>query len=145
MIRNRKGVIGLPIRLAVTFLILSLFVPAAMTMMDDLDEQTKISATKNEAETVCDHIKRAYYAGNGSRSTMDVNVIGSMCLAIGGEGSDAYTVRILSDDTEKEKIYLQRPSVRIIGEPIFVTGNVTLSFSCTEKNGIYGVEVVRIA
>lgn len=141
MILNRKGVVGFPMRLAITFLILSLFVPVAFTMMNDLDERSQVSAAKYEAEKIGDSVKKMYYSGIGSTCTVDVELTNKSCLVIGGEGSDAYTIRIMIDDSEKERTYLQRPSVKLICDPIYLQGNCTLSLTCVAENGIYGVEV----
>jgi len=60
---------------------------------------------------------------------------------LGGEGSDSYCISILIDDTVFEKLYLQRPSVKLLGDPVYVMGNKTVSAECVIENGIYGVKV----
>ena len=133
--------IDLPIWLVVTFLILAVFVPVALHMVDDLGKDSAAAYGKSEAEKVENVIKRAYYSGAGSSDTVSVSLSGGTCLVIGGNGSDAYCITVLLDDTVVEKVYLQKPSVKIIGEPLYVMGKRTLSVECVMESGIYGVKV----
>jgi hypothetical protein len=137
--------LGFPIRLAVTFLILSLAVPGMLCMVDDLNDESGVSATASEAEKISGAVSRAYYSGVGGISTVNVSVGHEYSIVIGGEGSNAYSLAVFSGDTEKERSYLQRPSVRIMNdEPLWVSGEHTLQCRCVSYNGTYGVEVTVI-
>jgi hypothetical protein len=120
-------VIDLPIWLVVTFLILAVFVPVALNMMDNLEKDSVTSAAKAEAGRIEDTIKGAYYSGAGSTDTVSVSLSGGSCLVLGGEGSDSYCITILLDDVVIEKLYLQRPSVRFLGDPQYVMGDRVVS------------------
>ncbi|MCL2334039.1 MAG: hypothetical protein FWC52_04530 [Candidatus Methanoplasma sp.] len=133
--------IDLPIWLVVTFLILAVFVPVALNMMGDLQEDSAVSAARAESEKIEDAVKRTYYSGAGSTDTVSISLSGGMCLLLGGEGSDSYCISIMHDDTVVEKNYLQRPSVKFLGDPLYVMGNRTLSIECVIVGGVYGVEV----
>jgi ABC-type Fe3+-hydroxamate transport system substrate-binding protein len=133
--------IGFPLRLAVTFLILALFVPVAVSMVSDLEENSSAASGKAEAEKIADAAKRTYYSGVGSTDTVSVSLSSRSCLIIGGEGSDSYSISILFDDKVIEKVFLQRPSVKFLGEPIYLMGNATISMKCVIDNGVYGVRV----
>ncbi|MDR2698689.1 MAG: hypothetical protein LBB30_03305 [Candidatus Methanoplasma sp.] len=133
--------IGFPMRLAVTFLILALFVPVTIGMMDGMERDSAVSVAKTEAERIADTIKRTYYSGAGSTDTVGISLSGGSCLVIGGEGSDSYCISILLDDTVAERIYLQRPTVRFLGDPVHVMGIGTVSVECVNENGVYGVKV----
>jgi hypothetical protein len=134
-------VIDLPIWLVVTFLILAMFVPLTLNMVDDLENDSAASAARSEAEKIEDSVKRSYYSGIGSIDTVSVSISGGSCLILGGEGSDSYCISVLLDDTVAEKIYLQRPSVKFLGEPLYVMGERTLSVECVIEDGTYGVKV----
>jgi len=133
--------IGFPMRLAVTFLILALFVPVAIGMLDGMEKDSSVSAARAEAGKIADTAKRAYYSGAGSADTAGISLSGGSCLVIGGDGSDSYCISILLDDTVVEKIYLQRPSVKFLGEPVHIMGIRTVSVECVNDNGVYGVKV----
>lgn len=133
--------IDLPIWLVVTFLILAVFVPVAMSMTDDLQEDSAVSAARAEAGKIENAVKEAYYSGDGSGDTVTVSLSGGTCLLLGGEGPDSYCISIMRDDTVVEKLYLQRPSVKFLGDTLYVLGDRTLSVECTASDSTYGVEV----
>jgi len=133
-----------PVWLAVTFLILAIFVPVALSMVDGLEKDSAASAAKAEAERIENSVKRTYYSGIGSMDTVSVSLSGRSCLVVGGEGSDSYCISIMHDDAVFEKLYLQRPSVKFLGDPLYVTGNRTVSVECILENGVYGVKVSAI-
>ncbi len=133
--------IDLPITLVVTFLILAVCVPVASGMMDDFGKGSTVSAAKAEAERIDDAVKKAYYSGAGSTGTVAVSLSGGACLVLGGEGSDSYCISIVVDDIVEEKMYLQRPSVKFLGEPTYIMGNRTISIECAIDGGSYGVKV----
>ena len=142
---DRKGVVGLPLRLAMTFLILSISVPAVMYMVDDLQEDSDLSLLRYESTRLSDTMTTAYYSGEGSVQTISVSIKYNSSLVIGGEGKDAFCISILVDNQEKEKHYLERPSVRILNEQLHISGNRTLQCRCVSVDGVYGVEVTVIA
>jgi hypothetical protein len=114
-------------------------------MVDNLNDESGISSAASEAEKISDAVSRAYYSGVGGSNTVNVSVGHEYSIVIGGEGSDAYSIAIFSEDTEKERLYLQRPSVRIMNrEPLEISGERTLLCKCVSYGGIYGVEVTVI-
>jgi hypothetical protein len=138
---GRKAMIGFPMRLAVAFLILSVSVPILSEMVDNIENDNSVIAASNEAEKISDAITRTYYAGVGGSCTINVD-IGSDCyLSIGGKDSFAYTIGIFLGDVEKERLYLQRPTVQIFGDRLDISGQITLSVECVKVDGEYGVEV----
>ena len=133
--------VDFPVWLAVTFLILAIFVPVAISMVDGLEKESTASAAKAEAEKIGNTVKKTYYSGAGSADTVNVSLSGGSCLMLGGEGSDSYCISIMLGDTVVEKSYLQRPSVKFLGDPLYVMGNRTISVECTIEDGVYGVKV----
>ena len=142
---NKKGVIGLPLRLAMTFLILSISVPVVAYMVEDLRDDSDISLLRNEASKISNTISQAYYSGEGGIFTVEVSVKSDCKLTIGGEGKDAYSIGLFSGDTEKDRIYLQRPSAKIVNGSLDISGDRTLQCKSVQIGGTYGVEVSIIA
>jgi hypothetical protein len=138
---NRKGMIGFPLRLAVTFLILSLAVPPLIYMANDFQDEADISSVRSEADRISDTATRLYYLGIGSSSVIKVSIIGDCYISIGGVGSYAYSIGIFMDDTEEERIFLERPTVRFIGDHLEISGNRTLELRCLNSSEGYGIEV----
>lgn len=137
---NRKGMIGMPIRLAITFLILAITVPLLLGVVDDLRDDVKASDLMVEADIVIKTAEKAYYAGIGSTFTANVSIDHNSRLIIGGEGSDAYTVRMIYGDKEIGKIVMDRPLVKISKE-VSVSGVNILMFVCVHDESGSAVEV----
>ncbi len=141
MIKDKKGIIGLPMRLAIAFLILSISVPAIYGMANDIEDKDHLMSATKEAERVSETITKAYYAGIGGKYALDVNITSECHLSIGGEGTQSYTIGIFLDDIEKGRIYLERPTVCIFGDGLDIYGYATIYIECVELNGIYGIGV----
>ena len=141
---NRKGMIGMPVRLAVTFLILAITVPLLMGVTDDLREDVGASDLMVQAGIVSETAGKAYYAGIGSAFTVNVSIDHNSRLIIGGDGSDAYTVRMIYGDKETGKIVMDRPLVKISKE-ISVSCENTLMFVCVRDGSGSAVEVSVVA
>ncbi|HKM14288.1 MAG TPA: hypothetical protein VJY42_05205, partial [Candidatus Methanomethylophilaceae archaeon] len=113
---NRKGMIGMPVRLAITFLILAITVPLLMGVADDLRNDVEASDLAVQADIVTKTAEKAYYAGIGSEFTANVSIDHNGRLIIGGDGSDAYCVRMIYGDKETGKVVMDRPLVKISKE-----------------------------
>jgi hypothetical protein len=110
-------------------------------MVSSLEKDSAASAATAEAERIEDTVKRIYYSGVGSADTVRISLSGGSSLVLGGEGSDSYCITVLLDDSVAEKVYLQRPSVKFLGDPVYLTGNKTVQITCAVENGMYGVGV----
>ncbi len=141
---NRRGVIGMPIRLAVAFLILAITVPLLMGVADDLRDDVEASDLAVQADIVSKTAEKAYYAGIGSTFTADVSIDHNGRLIIGGDGPDAYTVRMIYGDKEMGRIVMDRPLVKI-SEEISVSGVNVLMFVCVQDENGSAVEVRVVA
>ncbi len=141
---NRKGMIGMPVRLAITFLILAITVPLLMGVVDDLRDDVGASDLAVQADIVTKTAEKAYYAGIGSTFTANVSIDHNGQLIIGGDGSDAYSVRMIYSNKETGKVIMDRPLVKISNE-ISVSGVNVLMFICVPDGDGSAVEVSVIA
>lgn len=141
MIQDRKAMVGFPIRIAVAFLILSISVPVMIYAVGDLNEEADTEITNVDADRVADAISEAYYAGCGSIRLVTVSIDPACHIMIGGPGSEAYSIGIFVNDIEKDRVFLQRPPVKIIGDGLPVSGDCTLKIECVDSTEGYGVEV----
>ena len=137
---NRKAMIGFPMRLAVAFLILSITVPVVAGMADGLRDDGRVCSATAEAEKISEAISKVYYSGIGSIRTVEVSIDSHCFVKIGGDGSESYSIGIFLEDSEKNRIYLQRPSVKIIGNGLEVSGDTVVSVKCVKTAGGCGVE-----
>ena len=138
---DRKGIMSLPIKMTVAFLILSIFIPVLTGMIGDLEENNDNESVTTEAKKISDAMSKTYYAGIGGNCTVNVTIDYNCHITLGGEDSKAYSIGIFVLDKEVNRLYLERPSVKIIGDGLDVSGNRTLLIECVKLNGLYGVEV----
>ena len=141
---NREGMIGMPVRLSVTFLILAITVPLLMGLTDDFREDVEASDLAVQADIISETAEKAYYAGIGSAFTANISIDHNSRLIIGGEGSDAYAIRMICGDKETGKIIMDRPLVKISNE-ISVSGVNVLMFTCVQDGNGSAVEVSLVA
>ncbi|MDN5358037.1 MAG: hypothetical protein AB7D42_00195 [Candidatus Methanomethylophilaceae archaeon] len=142
---DRKGMIGLPVRLAITFLILALTVPLLMGAVDDYRSGAEASALRVQAGIVSETAEKTYYAGEGGAFTAEVLIGHDNRMVIGGEGADAYTIRMFCGDDSIGRLVMDRPAVRIAGDGISISGERTLLFECVNDGRGCAVEVSVIA
>lgn len=142
---DRKGVIGMPVRLAVTFLILAIAVPVLMDYVEDYRDGTEASGLMVQAEVVSDTAEKTFYAGKGGVFTAEISVGNGNRLIIGGQGADAYAVRMFCGDEDVGRLVMDRPAVRIAGDGVAVSGERTLLFECVADGAGCAVEVRVIA
>jgi hypothetical protein len=139
---DRRGVVGFPLRLSVTFVILAVSLPAMLHALGCLEGGAGAAAAEAEAEKVRDAASRAYYSGAGSACSVDVSVSRDYRLVIGGEGADAYSISVWRGGEETSRTYMQRPPVRILNaEPLEISGDRGLLLRCVSSGAGYGVEV----
>lgn len=122
-------------------LIIATVTPVVLNMADVAERGMEVSESVSEARTLADGISRAYYGGSGTTVTVSLSLPPGESLAIGGDGGDAYSIRILIDGEEREKIVLRNPSVEILGGETAISGDAVVSLRCEICDGIYGVRV----
>jgi hypothetical protein len=140
-----KGVIGMPVRLAVTFLVLAIAVPVLIGYVEDYRDGTEASVLMAQAEIVSDTAEKTFYSGEGGAFTAEISVGHGNRLVIGGQDSDAYTIRMFCGDEHVGRLVMDRPAVRIAGDGLAVSGERTLLFECVAYGIGCAVEVSVIA
>ncbi len=138
---NRKGMVGFPVRLAITFLILSISLPIMLGMVGDFQEDLGTNSTTAETERLIDTISDTYYSGKGSVRNIDMKIDSNCYIIIGGEGSNAYSIGIFNEDVEVLRLYTEKPSVKMISSGDCLSGNFTLRCECVRDGLLCSVEV----
>lgn len=138
---DRDGVMDLPVKLAVCFLILGLMVPVLMQSVDDADEEISMDAIRMEASDLKKALVRAYYSG-GTVIRADMHLDPGHSLVIGGDGGDRYAIRMLIDGIEVGREYLDRPVLAVIGSEFAISGDAAFGIAAV-AGAEPGVEVVE--
>lgn len=124
MIHDSRGVIDMPVKLAVCFLILGLMVPVVMEATEDADREMSLYDLRARASDLEDAIHRAY--SDGSVVTLGMDIPYGQCLEVGGEGVDSHLMRLIADGREVETRFIDDPTVAVIGPEVVLSGNCTV-------------------
>jgi len=122
------------------FLIISISIPAILHLSSDLEDDSNVMMAMDGAGRIKDAMTQAYFSGEGSKHTVEVST-GHCMLSIGGEGAEGYGIKVLFDDQERGAVYLQRPTIKVLGGPLKVMGDAKLLVECVKLHGDYGVTV----
>lgn len=132
---------ALPLKLAISFLVIGLMLPTMIAMTDIADERAEIMVVRSVAEDLTDTLTGCYYDGTGSGRAVTITVPSGYSIELGGEGSSAYIVRILNDGEVVDRVFLDSPGFPVIGETVRLSGTVVLDVSAVISDDVLGVEV----
>ena len=93
-----RGVLDMPVRLAVAILIIATVTPVLMGMVGTAEDVMSSSEAEVEADRLCDGISRAYYGGEGTMVSVELSIPLGQALEMGGD--ERYVIRILDDGRE---------------------------------------------
>lgn len=131
MIKSKKGVLSLPIKLTVSFLIISLMVPPMMTLVDNIQDEIDTEEISFVAEDLKDAVSRTYGKSPSYRTHVELEIPSGCHLEVGG--SEGMVIRMFVDDEHVGNVAM---NVRILSESVLY-GAVLLELS----NGDGGVVV----
>lgn len=134
--------IGLPVKLAVCLLVIGLMTPVVMDAMEDADTETSLMNLRTEAMVLADAIGDVYYGGVESSVSLSLSVPPGQSIEAGGDGAEAYTLRLLDDGENVDVVYLDRPVVPVLNDTVSLSGVCDVVLRCTVLDGLYGVEIV---
>lgn len=138
--KNRKGVMGLPIKLMVTMTIIAISLPALTGIMDDSERGMADAEMGQEVERFMNAAVLAHRSGDGSSRTVSISLPAGCELCVGGEGSDAFCVRSMYNGEIVSKNYFETPVLKI-SEQMTFSGKVTLKLTSVDCGDIPEIEV----
>ncbi len=130
MIHSKKGVVGLPIKLAVSFLILALMVPPIMSSIDTIRDNTEDGNLKAVAEELGDLIDLVGGKGTGYRMNHKMDLPDGVSLTVGG--TEGHLVRASLNDDIVNRVLVDRP---VCSDEITLCGTVIIEIS-SDQNGV---------
>ena len=137
-----RVIIGLPVKLAVCLLVIGLMTPVVMDAMEDAETETSLLNLRTEAMVLADAIGDVYYGGVGSSVSLSLSIPPGQSIEVGGDGADAYMLRLLDDGENADVVYLDRPAVPVLNDAVSLSGACDVTLRCTVQGGVYGVEIV---
>ena len=139
---DRRGVIDIPVKLAVCFLILGLVVPVVIEAADDADMEVSMYSLRSQAFELEDAIHRAY--SDGSVVSCRFEIPRGQSLDVGGEGVNGYLLRLCVDGTVVESRFIDNPTVAVVGPEVTITGGATVVINGTpDREGVDGSDVAE--
>ena len=139
---NRKAVISLPIRLMVVFLILAISTPALINVLEENERTSSISVLDHEFSRFTDSVAKAHYSGTYSMKTITLNIPENCEVFIGGDGSDAYSIRGTYNGEEVLTRYMEQPAVMFINSLKLEPGSHELTIRSVTHSGKGAAEVM---
>lgn len=133
---------GLPMRIALAFLIIAICTPPLITAANDFSQQADMNGMTDDLDRISEAATKAYLGGVGTTVSTFVDLIPGYEMELGGDGADSYSVKVVRGGEIIEKRYLAHPSVPLLGKTV-LDGSCTLVFECVNENA-YGVKVTAV-
>ncbi len=130
----------MPIKLTVAILIIATMTPMVMDVAQHAEEEISTRGTEEQARIIMDGISDVYLSGVGSKRTIEVDIPSGDSLIFGGSGTE-YIVRILTNDEEVKRLYIESPLIPVIGGETVISDRVLVTLECMVIEGTYGVRV----
>jgi hypothetical protein len=138
---DRKALEGLPLKLLIMSLLISLTVPVVLESIESYERSTTRSMMVAEGERVVSTVEEVMSAGEGNRRIITVSLPQGMdryhlAFELGGElnGSSSLTVRCTADGKPFRALVPENPPARITsadgGTLRLMTGEHQLSIEC---------------
>ena len=151
---DRRALEGLPLKLLIISLLLSLTAPAVLKCMDSYESTTSRSLVLAEARRIVTTIEEVQTAGEGNRRTITVTlpperVQSSLALEIGGPlgNPSSMSVRCLCQGRVVSTLVLEDPPARVTavgGSPLRLEAgyhHLTVSYEFKDGQSVITVAV----
>lgn len=131
----------MPVRLAVAVLVIATMTPLLLGLVGAAEDSMSSREAGSEARTLHEGMARAYYGGAGTVVTVELSIPLGQSLRVGGEGGDAYVIRVMDGAEVVDRVYMERPSVRVLGDVLDIAGNARVTIETVSEEGVYGVRL----
>lgn len=131
---DRSGMIGLPVRLTVCFLILGLMVPVVLDSTEDARDELSVTELREQASLLEDAMQRAYSSGQIVSVRMDIPF--GQSLEVGGTGWDTNSIRLVSDGEMVDSVLTTNPTVPVTGGMVRISGDALVVLDGRSGSGV---------
>ena len=135
--------IGMPLKLMVSFLLIGLMLPTIVGMVSVVADQSSVTGTDSGCSAVEDCIYRVFRSGSGSLETVHVDLGPKETIVLGGTGVDAHSIRLYVNEELKKTVYLNKAPVMLSEEVSEIVGSVDVTFGCVIEDRKLVVGVVN--
>ncbi|MBO4568634.1 MAG: hypothetical protein J5674_01415 [Candidatus Methanomethylophilaceae archaeon] len=131
---------GMPLKLMVSFLLIGLMLPAITGMVSTVEESSDDVGADPSCAAVEECIYRVFRAGSGSVETVHVGLGPEDAIVLGGEGADAHSIRLYRNGELRRTVFLDEAPVVLSGtEAVIVGGDVTFECVAVDRGLVVGV------
>lgn len=124
-----------------SFLIIAFFAPPMISLMEGFGGEADIDTIDEQVRGIVETVHRTYYSGEGSEAYFAYDIPDGYGISLGGNGADAYTIRLTSDGEIVATRYIENPVVAVVTDTD-LSGSGTVGFCCkVDEGGLY-VEAV---
>ncbi len=133
--------IGMPLKLMVSFLLIGLMLPTIVGLVSVVEEQSSDTDASSDCSAVEDCIYRVFRSGSGSMETVHVDLGPKETIVLGGTGTDAHSIRLYVNEELRRTVYLDKAPVVLSEEVSEIVGSVDVTFGCIseERKLVVGV------
>ncbi len=138
--RDRKGVLGTPLKLMIIMVILVASMPIVCSAVDMNKDTMMTAEMEQECGRIVDCARSVYHSGIGSSGTLEIGLPEGCEIRIGGEGVNAYRISAFYEGNEMSVTYMERPAVKFTEETV-ISGHCSLVLKCIGSGNGYALEV----
>ncbi|MBE6527690.1 MAG: hypothetical protein E7Z64_00740 [Thermoplasmata archaeon] len=124
MIGCRRGVISLPVKLAISFMVIALTVPMVFAAVENVKEGMDDSNLNAVSEQLRDNISKVHSRSPNFSMQFELEIPDGCHLAIGGD--EGMVIRMYKDDRHMGNILMDS---RVLGDELILHGDVLLRIS----------------
>lgn len=137
---DRSGVLSIPVKLMVCFLVIGLMTPVLMDSVQRADDEISVSGIREDAIGLKDAVLKAYYEG-GTAVFADLSIEPGQALVVGGDGPERYVIRMAVNGEVVDSLYIDSPSVPVLNDELWLEGDMTVRIAAASEDGDYGVRI----
>ena len=139
---GRKGVIDLPVKLIVIFLVLSISVPLIAKAVEQNEHDVSESALNREMGKIVDAAAVVYYSGENTSRTVSV-VIPSGCeMYFSATSPESHSIRSSINGSVGPTMYMERPNIGLSGDITLYQGEHLLNLVFLKDDS--GNHIIRV-
>lgn len=135
-----RGILSMPVKIAISMAVICAMAPMVLSLADTAEHGMETVPAESEAEVLKEAIGEAWRGGYGAVVTVELSLQPGMSIEAGTDDGDGHVLRVLKDGELRSRIYLDRPSVKVLG-PVTISGDRTVSVECTVIDGEPGVRI----
>ncbi len=135
--------IGMPLKIMVSFLLIGLMIPTIAGMVSVVEEQSSETGAETGCAAVEDCIYRVFRSGSGSMETVHVELKPENCIVLGGTGADAHSIRLTGNGELLKTVYLDKAPVALSEKISVISGKQDVTFVCRSVDRALVVEVAE--